>query len=64
MERHPNRVNGYRRKRRSCGLCKPHKVGGAHQFSRVERAIRSDYRVTSVGTVGGYQATAFRPAAG
>jgi hypothetical protein len=27
-----NRQNKYKRKKRSCGLCKPHKTGGGHRW--------------------------------
>lgn len=40
--RHPNRPNGKRSKRRSCGLCKPNKTGYAPQFTKRERLIRSE----------------------
>lgn len=39
--RHPNRLNSYRRKRRSCGVCRPNKHGWTPHFTARERLIRA-----------------------
>lgn len=38
----PNRANKFKRKKRSCAMCKPNKTGGAHRFHDKERAVRRD----------------------
>lgn len=36
----PNRANKYKRKRRSCAMCKRYKTGGENFFSRREMSDR------------------------
>lgn len=40
----PNRALKFKRKRRSCAMCKPHKTGGASRFKRREQLVREDER--------------------